>query len=61
MIDDSLRTVGIAQRGQTLFVIVDSRADGGDHDGLAVASKVVLQQPCQGAVAVGHERGLLLA
>ena len=43
VVDDSLGSVGIAQRGQSLLVVIGRWTHCGNHGGLAVAAKVVLK------------------
>ena len=44
IVDNALGAVGVAKGGQGLLEIVRSRRDGGNHDSLAVATKVVLKE-----------------
>mmetsp|Transcript_27414 Transcript_27414/g.78760 ORF Transcript_27414/g.78760 Transcript_27414/m.78760 type:complete len:483 (-) Transcript_27414:666-2114(-) len=55
---DALRPVGVAQGAQGLVIVVVDGAYASAHHGLRVASKRVLQQPCQLGVSVGDKRRL---
>mmetsp|Transcript_71645 Transcript_71645/g.115663 ORF Transcript_71645/g.115663 Transcript_71645/m.115663 type:complete len:268 (-) Transcript_71645:884-1687(-) len=55
---DALSTVGVPQRGQRLVVVVVSWTKVRNHHRLGVATKRVLQQPCELGVSVRDVRGL---
>ena len=55
LVDDIFGSVGVAKSGKGLVVVDIGRGDGGNHDGLRVASKAVLQQPGQHRVSVWDE------